>query len=314
MSSLLHTRLTLFFTFGIFFANAQQDTVKVGEKVITLSEVVVQKNLDVPAFIELIKNDTSFYKAFRNLRILQFSAINDIRMNNSKGKPLATLRSKTNQVRKNGCRQTFVTEADTTGNMFASSGDYNYYTARMYASLFFAPQPVCGENNIVAGSEFSTQDKKGLEKHKEQLKMLFFNPGRRISGIPFISNKTAIYSDDLADDYTMHIALEEFNGKNCYVFRQKVRRGRESKVVVNEMNTWFNADDMRIEGRNYSLSYKAGIYDFDVSMEVIMEQFEDLTVPRLIRYVGDWKAITRKRERGVFTAILYGFSRPGDGL
>lgn len=314
MRYFLHTVLVFLLTLEVSFLFAQQDTVKVGEKIITLSGVVLQKDLDVPAFIERIKNDTSFYKAFRNLRVLQFNAINDIRMNNRKGKAIATLRSKTFQVRKNGCRQTHVSEADTTGNMFTASGDYNYYTAKMYASLFFAPQPVCGENNIVAGAEFSTKDKKGLEKHKEQLKMLFFNPGRRISGIPFISGKTPIYDDALADEYSMDISLEEFNGKNCYVFRQKVKPGRGNKVVVNEMNTWFNAEDMRIEGRNYSLSYKAGIYDFDVSMEVIMEQFEDLTLPRLIRYVGDWKAITKKRERGVFTAILYGFSRHGDGL
>jgi len=44
-------------------------TVKIGAKIITLSEVVVNNKLNVPAFIEKIKNDTSFYKAFKNLRV-----------------------------------------------------------------------------------------------------------------------------------------------------------------------------------------------------------------------------------------------------
>ena len=314
MKSFLHTGLLIIVIILPLTAAAQQDTVHIGQKVITLSEVVVQRGLNIPAFIERIKNDSSFYKAFKNLHVLEFDAINDIRMNNSRGKPLATLRSKTKQVRENGCRITRVLEADTTGNMYTSGGDYNYYTAKMYASLFFADKLKCGETNIVAGTEFSTRGKSGIEKHKEQLKMLFFNPGRRISGIPFISGKTPIYDDAMADEYTMEVSLEEFNSTNCYVFRQKVKPGKEDRVVINEMNTWFNAETMNIVGRNYMLSYKAGIYDFDVSMEVIMEQFGEYTVPRLIRYVGDWKAITKKRERGVFTAILYGFKEPADGL
>ena len=57
--------------------------VNIGKKSITLSEVVVNNKLNIPMFIERIKNDTSFYKAFRNLHILGFTAINDIRMNTS---------------------------------------------------------------------------------------------------------------------------------------------------------------------------------------------------------------------------------------
>ena len=38
----------------------------------------------------------------------------------------------------------------------------------------------------------------------------------------------------------------------------------------------------------------------------IIESFEH-TVPSLIRYNGNWKAIFKKRERGVFTATLSDF-------
>lgn len=57
----------------------------VGKKIITLSEVVVNNKLNVPAFIEKVKNDSSFYKAFRNLRIIGFTALNDIRMLDKNG-------------------------------------------------------------------------------------------------------------------------------------------------------------------------------------------------------------------------------------
>ena len=63
---------------------------------------------------------------------------------------------------------------------------YNYLTGEMYASIFLTDGRVCGEDNIVTGKAFNTSNKTGMAKHKEQLKMLFFNPGKKIPGIPFI--------------------------------------------------------------------------------------------------------------------------------
>ena len=177
----------------------------------------------------------------------------------------------------------------------------------MYASLFFTNGEVCGEDNIVAGREFSLADKKGFEKHKEQLKMLFFNPGRKINGLPFMSNKTAIYDDDMADRYDMNIDMDVYNNTTCYVFTQKVKPGKTDGVIVDEMITWFDDVNFEVVARKYSLSYDAGLYDFKVDMEVQMTRFGNLTVPSLIRYNGNWKAITKKRERGVFTATLSAF-------
>jgi hypothetical protein len=300
-------------TFYLLFANATKaqtggDTVvEVGRKVITLSPVIIGGKLDVPSFINVIKNDSSFYKAFKNLRILNFDAINDIRMVNKAGELNASLYSKTQQIINNGCRSMKTLEQTATGDFYNSDSTFNYYTANMYASLFFTKEPVCGETNIVAGSQLSTKGKSGMDKHKEQLKMLFFNPGRRIHGLPFMSNKTAIYSDDMASVYYMHISEETYNGKTALVFHQKVKPGSEDKVVVDEMTTWFNAENYEVLARNYSLSYSATVYDFKVQMEVKMTTVNGLTVPELIRYNGNWKAIFKKRERGIFTATLSNF-------
>ncbi|MFZ1528749.1 MAG: hypothetical protein WAT19_08365 [Ferruginibacter sp.] len=290
-------------------ANAQQDndTSIVGKKMITLSNVVVKKQLDVPAFINRIKNDSSFYKAFRNLHIIGFTSLNDIRMMDKKGNVQASLKSRTQQYRKNNCRFMRTLEETAAGDIYDEARNFNYYTAQMYASLFFTKDSVCNEDNIVAGREFSTQGKSGMEKHKEQLKMLFFNPGKRISGLPFMSGKTAIYEDEMADRYDMSIDADFYNNTWCYIFKQKVKPGRQDGVVVDEMTTWFNDSTMEVVARKYSLSYDAAVYDFKVEMEVQMTRFNGLTVPALIRYVGNWKAITKKRERGVFTATLFDF-------
>jgi hypothetical protein len=291
-------------------AGAQQknDTaVMVGKRTITLSEVVVDNKLNIPVFINRIKNDTSFYKAFRNLRVLNFSAINDIRMNNSDGKAKATLHSKTKQIRNNNCRKMETTEEQVTGNFYDDDHNYNYYTAQMYASLFFTKDSVCGEDNIVAGKEFNTAGKSGMEKHKEQLKMLFFNPGKKINGLPFMSNKTAIFEDDMADKYDMSIDMDTYNNANCYIFKQSVKPDYTSDVVVDEMTTWFDQNTYEVLARNYSISYDAGVYDFKVQMEIVMTKAGEYLVPSLIRYTGNWKAIFKPRERGVFTATLFDF-------
>ena len=282
-------------------------TITVGKKAITLSEVVVNNKLNVPVFINRIKNDTSFYKAFRNLHILGFTAINDIRMNDADGKMKAGLHSTTRQLRNNNCRSMEVLDETITGDMYDENRQFNYYTAQLYASLFFTNGSICGEDNIVTGREFSTKGKSGMEKNKEQLRMLFFNPGKRISGLPFISNKTAIYDDEMADKYDMSIDIDMYKGQSCYIFTQKVTPEHKDDVVVDEMTTWFNDQTYEVVARNYSLSYSAAVYDFKVQMEVVMTKYGEYLVPSLIRYIGNWKAIFKNRERGVFTATLFDF-------
>lgn len=299
--------IPVFFILLSLSSLAQDDTVFTGKKVITLSDVVVDKNLNVPGFINKIKNDSSYYKAFRNLHIIGYTAVNDIRMLDKRGGLNASLFSKTRQLRNNNCRTMQVLQEEVTGDFYTLEKQYNYYTAQMYASLFFTRGSVCNEDNIVAGREFSTGGKSGLEKHKEQLKMLFFNPGKKIKGLPFMSNKTAIYDDDMADKYDMSIDMDTYNNTLCYIFKQKVKPGKGDGVIVDEMTTWFDEKSFEVLARNYTLSYDAGVYDFEVQMEVQMTRVGNLTVPALIRYNGNWKAITKKRERGVFTATLSGF-------
>ena len=293
---------------------AQTDSsVIINKKVITLKEVVVRSNLNVPAFIDRVKEDTTFYKAFRNLKVLGYTALNDIRMMNKKGKFIASLSSKTKQIAKNGCRWMETLEEKSTGDIYDKNHNLNYYTAEMYAGLFFAADTICGETNVVKGTAFNTKGKSGMAKHKEQLKMLFFNPGKRIPGLPFIGNKIALFDEDVADLYDFVIDMESFKEDICYVFRIVPRTdlmaGEKDKVVINEMTTWFNTSNWEIVARNYDLSYKAGVYDFDVHMEVEMTKFEELLVPKVLRYNGTWDVVLKKRERGTFTATLFDFTR-----
>lgn len=293
---------------------AQEDSsdVEAVRRMVSLSEVVIRSDLNVPRFLQRIKNDTTFYKAFRNLRVLGFTSLNDIRMQDKKGRTAASLQSRTRQIRRNGCRSMEVLEEKTSGDI-RKKGEFNYYTASLYASLFFAQGTVCGEHNIVRGIERNVSGKKGLEKNKEQLKMMFFNPGKKIPGIPFIGDKLDIFDEALTGYYDYFIDLVDINGEPCYLFsikaKEGLRSGQKSHIVFDNISTWFHARTMEIVARNYDLSYNTGIYDFDVHMEVVMTHFDGLLVPQTLRYYGNWDVAFKKRERGVFTATLFDFNR-----
>ncbi len=294
--------------------SAQQDSsLNLGKKVITLKEVVIRNKLNVAGFIERVKNDTTFYKAFKNLKILGYTALNDIRMRDKNEKQIAGLQSKTIQVVKDGCRHTEIVDEKITGDIYDENRKWNYYTGELYAGLLFATGTVCGENNIVKGYDLSIKNKKGINKHKEQLKMLFFNPGKSIPGIPFIGNKIAIFDDAVSPLYDFIIDMADYQGQLCYVFtikaRNNLKSGEKNDIVINEMVTWFNSSTNDIVARTYDLSYDAAVYDLNVQMEVQMEKYKTFLVPRLIRYTGNWHVLFNKRERGVFTATLFDFNK-----
>lgn len=300
----------LFFSLTTF---AQDTTVRIDNQSFTLAEVVVRNNFDYRRLLNQIKEDTTFYKAFRNLRILGFTSFNDIKMLNRKGGVTASLYSKTRQNRSNGCRTMDVLEEKITGDFYDRKGEYNYETPELYAGLFFTKGTICGEDNVVKGRTRNVSNKKGMEKHKEQLKMLFFNPGKKIPGIPLIGNKLDLYDDDAHKLYDYRLDLEEYKGQLCYVFsitpKENLGFLKNDRIVVDQMTTWFDQKTLEVLGRNYSLSYKALVYDFDVQMEVEMGKFEGLTVPKILRYKGNWDIAFKKRERAVFTATLFDFKK-----
>ncbi|MFN4315025.1 MAG: hypothetical protein ACK4E0_12065 [Chitinophagaceae bacterium] len=282
-------------------------------RMVSLTEVVVRTDVNVPGLIDRLRNDTTFYKAFRNLRVLSFTSRNDVRMLDKKGRLQASLESTTRQHRSRGCRSMQTLNEKSTGDFFDRNGAYNYYTAELYASLFFTRDTVCGEDNIVSGTRFSPRGKKGLAKHKEQLKLLFFNPGKRIPGIPLMNDrKIDPFDPATAELYDFVIDQVDYQQKQAYKFsiraRDDLRAGQRDKIVIDEMITWFDARSMDIMARTYHMSYDAGVYDFEVFMEVEMTRFREYLVPSTIRYKGNWDVAFKPRERGIFTATLSEFS------
>jgi len=290
---------------------AQDTTLNIENQTFTLADAIVRNNFEYRDILAKIKRDTSFYKAFKTLRTIGYSSFNHIEMYDKNQKMEASLDSRTRQNRIGDCRTMDVIEEKTFGKLRDSKGEYNYVTTSLYASLFFTKGKICGETNIVKGKKRTIQGS-GIEKAKEQLKMLFFNPGEKIPGIPMIGNKLDLYDDNAHELYSYRLDYVDYHGKLAYVFEIKPKEDlgffAKDRVVVDQMITWFNPSTLEVLGRNYSLSYKAGVYDFNVQMEVEMTYTKNgLLVPKILRYKGDWDVVFKKRERGLFTATLFDF-------
>jgi hypothetical protein len=254
---------------------------------------------DIQGFIRRIQTDTTFYKAFRTLRLVSFRASNDVRILAKDGHPKAGMHCVTNQTRINRCRTMHIEQEQDFGDYYTRSGQPNYYTAELYAYLFLQKGPVCNETDII-GDAINTHGSGGLERSKAQLKQLIFNPGAKVHGVPFMGDKASIWDTEVARKYDFKLESVEYLGEDCYLFRAIPKPQYKSDVVYNELSTWFRKRDYSIVARDYSLSYHTALYDFDVRMKVRLGNISGKLVPVHVDYDGNWHVFTKGRERGKF--------------
>ena len=275
---------------------------------IAMDEVVIsaaREGWDVQGFIKRVQNDTTFYKAFKSMRIISYNATNDIRVYNKREKVTASLYSLTRQKAWNGCRTMDVLQEQVTGNFYKRNKEYRYYTAELYAYLFFTEDTLCGQSDII-GDVSGEKETGTIARQKQKLKQLIFNPGSKVAGVPFMGDKAAIFEPDIAKMYDFKLASEEYDGEECYVFKAIPKPEYKTDVVYNYLATWFRKSDYSIVARDYSLSYSTLAYDFDVVMKVRTKEQQGKLLPTRIEYDGNWHVFTQKRERVKFiTTIVY---------
>jgi hypothetical protein len=284
--------------------NAQTNTdtiVTVDGINITVDSIVVRSTPNYKKIVQTIVDDTSFYKAFKNLKLVNYTSNNDVQFYNGQGQAEASVINTVKQSRQNNCRNNTFIQEQFTGKPYNSKGEANYFTLQMFESLFFSRKQVCNETNIVGNLALNVKNKSGIEKHKEQLKMLFFNTGQDIPGIPFMAKKIALFKERNAKYYENELEIVDKNGVTCYLFTVKAKEDlsddQKDDIVINEMKTWLDYDDFTINGRYYNLSYNAAIYDFDVTMKVDITKIGNLLYPTHLYYQGNFKVAFKDRER-----------------
>jgi hypothetical protein len=104
--------------------------------------------------------------------------------------------------------------------------------------------------------------------------------------------------------YDFKLILAEYDGEDCYLFTAVPKKEYKGEVVYNELSTWFRKSDYAIVARDYSLSYKTWVYDFNVQMKVRLKEINGRLLPSRISYGGNWHVATKKRERAQFLATV----------
>jgi len=272
---------------------------------ITLDSFVVtatRKGFNVDDFIELVRKDDSFFRAFHNLRFVNVGFENDIKMYDKKGKIKASLVGLSKQKSDGKCRTMEHEAITTTGNFYKKKKQYRYYTAKLYDRVFFTNGKVC-ENPESTGWK---EGKSGIDKHISELKKLIFSPGEK-ADVPLIGQKTAIFEPKMRPFYDYSITSKTYKDEyECYVFTAKVKdefqSKREGKTIIKYLETYFEKETFQVLARNYRLAADTPVYDFDVTMKVKLKKMGQKYFPETIEYNGRWDIPLKKPEIGTFTA------------
>ncbi|MFT4758422.1 MAG: hypothetical protein ACI9XO_002696 [Paraglaciecola sp.] len=261
-----------------------------------------RKGFDVDDFIELVRKDDSFFRAFHNLRFVDATFNNNIQLFDKKGRSKASYQSNSKQTSDGRCREMQSFEETITGNYFKRKKKYRYYTAMLYDRVFFTDGRICADPDATEWEE----GKSGIEKHISELKKLIFSPGEK-ADVPFIGNKTAIFEPKMRKYYNYSIASKPYlNGADCYVFTAKVKDGfqdkKEDKTIIKYLETYFEKETFQVLARNYQLAASTTFYDFDVTMRVKLIKVGNQYFPEMVEYDGQWDIPFKKPEIATFKA------------
>lgn len=279
--------------------------------------VAARAGFNVEDFVDLVKNDTTFYQAFKNTKVYPHLSENNIFIYNKKQEVKASLVNTVQQTVNGDCRWMKAVKQRINGNFYNKWGEYNYYTPQMFAQIFWINDTVCDVSQHKSG-KFEAKRNGGafsMETHIEQLKEFMFMPGAEVEGAPLVGKKLAIFDKKMARFYDYIISSKTYQDSiDCYVFTVKSKPDipafKEGKVVVDSLVTFFNKKNFSIVARQYYLSYYSLLFDFnvvfDIQLQIIKRADEpSLLFPKQIFYNGFWDIPFRKPEIAKFDIRYY---------
>jgi hypothetical protein len=258
-------------------------------------------------FIDAVMTDTSFYKAFQNMKAYSFTAENRIFSYDKKNKVNGRIYRKILHNNQAGAHKVeYITKLDS-GNVLKKNGKYQLYTVEMFDYIFMNAHNA----DFVKTAGTSAANKGKNEGYKAKLKTLVFTPGRKVSGLPFISSKTEIFGPEMRQYYNYEFARGKYLD-TIPVYRFKVIRKpstAEGDVMIQEMTTIFDMNNFQILGRYIDMKYSNMLFDFNVQMNIELNKFEGELLPIKITYQGNWDIPFHKEERASFLIVHKDYKR-----
>jgi hypothetical protein len=276
-------------------STAQNDIVKI----VMLDEFVIQSgwdSTDVARFIHKVRTDTTFYKAFLNLKYFPHHKEGHVLVYNkdetSRGTMHRTARQHLSEKEEMWVEIIHETH---NGKIKNKKGEWKYLTAEMYDDVFFPAKPQRVSNRIVSMEQELVTGSR-IEKHKAQLKRMMFNPGEAIGTVPLIGDKMAIFDDHMVPYYQYAIFQTTRNGKSCIAFSCIAKPGSEKHTVIQDLTSYFDPETNDVLAREYRLAHRTILFDFDIQMKVENEQQNGWLLPVKVWYDGAWDVPLKKPE------------------
>ncbi len=256
---------------------------------------ITAERLSAETFIRAVTTDTSFYQAFRNMKKYAFTAENSIYTYDKKNKVNGKLYRK---IKRNARAPwiTYLSKQDT-GHVFKKNGKYELYTAEMFDYIFMNAY----QSAYTSGSAMGKAADKNAG-YKDKLKTLIFSPGRPVKGLPFIGDKTEIFTANMRQyyDYTFYSATY-MDSIPVYRFKVVVKpdlsQWTKDGLMIKELTTIFDKRNFEILGRYVDMKYSNMLFDFNVQMNIEMQYFGEEKLPAKISYQGNWNVPLKKPER-----------------
>ncbi|SEO20956.1 hypothetical protein SAMN05192574_10688 [Mucilaginibacter gossypiicola] len=296
--------LILILTSASLFVKAQQinrfnpDTIRT---IVIDSLVDIRSHkLNAQDFIDAVLADTGFYKAFQNMKKFGFTAENRIFTYDNKNKVSGRIYRKILHSNAAGKHKIEYIAKKDSGDVYKKNGKYQLYTVEMFDFIFMNAY----NSDFTKGYALPGSGGKN-ESYKSKLKALIFTPGRKINGIPFISSKTEIFGDDMRQYYYYEFARGKYLD-TIPVYRFKVRckpSTSDSDTMIKEMTTIFDERTFQILGRYIDMKFSNMFFDFNVQMNIELNNFDGEPLPTKITYQGNWNIPFHKEERASFLIV-----------
>lgn len=256
---------------------------------------ITAERLSVETFIRAVTTDTSFYQSFRNMKKYSFIAENSIYTYDKKNKVNGKLYRKIKRNIKNQFI-TYISKQDT-GRVFKKNGKYELYTAEMFDYIFMnAYQSAYTSASGMGKAESANAG------YKDKLKTLIFSPGRPVKGLPFIGDKTAIFTANMRQYYDYNFSSATYlDSIPVYHFKVTIKpdlsKRTKDGLMIKELTTIFDKRNFEILGRYVDMKFSNMLFDFNVQMNIEMQYFGEEKLPAKVSYQGNWNVPLKKPER-----------------
>ena len=289
--------------FGQAIDRFNPDTIKTIELDSTV-KITAQK-FGIETFINAIITDESFYQAFRNMKKYTFTAENRIYTYDKKDKVEGKVYRKIRHNNDGPYKMEYLAKEDA-GKLYKKNGKYQLYTVEMFDYIFMNPynSDLLTEGPMTTGAK----GKGANESYKDKLKTLIFTPGRPIKGLPFIGDKTQIFTANMRQYYDYSYDSGTYlDSIPVYRFKVAVKQdlssGTKDGLMIKTLTTIFDKRNFAILGRYVDMKYSNMLFDFDVQMNIEMSYFGEEKLPTNITYQGNWDYPFKKEERASFLIV-----------